>query len=102
MPTASGVVSNVLMFVPLCALMYRFGRRRLGQTGHMLMLCGGAGLLLSLTIEFLQIYLPPRSPTVIDVVANSAGALLGALASRRWGTAAESLLVAGGKRWSRA
>jgi hypothetical protein len=102
MPPASEVVSNVLLFVPLGALLYRIGRRRLGQTGHMLMLCGGAGLLLSLTIESLQIYLPPRSPTVIDVVANAAGALLGALAFRRWGTAAESLLVAGRKRWSRA
>ena len=99
---AGEVISNVLLFVPLGALLYRIGRRRIGQGRHILMLCGAAGLLLSLTIEFLQIYLPPRSPTVIDLVANSAGALLGAFASRRWGTSVGSLLAAGRNRWSRA
>jgi VanZ like family len=102
MPPAGEVVSNVLLFVPLGALLYRIGRRRVGQERHMLMLCGVAGLLLSLTIEFLQIFLPPRSPTVMDVVANSAGALFGAIGSRQWGTSVGSWLVAGRKRWSRA
>ena len=38
-----------------------------------------AGLLLSLCMEFLQIYLPKRVPSNLDLVLNAAGTLCGAL-----------------------
>ena len=38
-----------------------------------------AGTLLSLCMEFLQIYLPRRVPSNLDLVLNSAGTLIGAL-----------------------
>lgn len=41
------------------------------------------GLLLSLGLEALQSYLPVRTPSPLDVLANAAGAFLGALAGQR-------------------
>ena len=40
-----------------------------------------SGALLSLSMEFLQIYLPRRVPSNLDLALNAAGALLGALAA---------------------
>lgn len=40
-----------------------------------------AGALLSLGLEFLQIYLPRRVPSNLDLLLNATGALLGALAA---------------------
>lgn len=40
-----------------------------------------AGALLSLAMEYLQIYLPRRVPSNMDLALNAAGALLGALAA---------------------
>ncbi|WP_404301357.1 VanZ family protein [Alicycliphilus denitrificans] len=40
-----------------------------------------AGALLSLSMEYLQIFLPRRVPSNMDLVLNAAGALLGALAA---------------------
>jgi VanZ family protein len=38
-----------------------------------------AGILLSITMEALQSYLPTRIPSLVDVLSNGAGALIGAL-----------------------
>lgn len=68
------VVANVVMFVPLGLLLAssaRVPRPWLAVT---------AGLALSAAIETTQIALPGRYPTLQDVVANTAGAALGAAA----------------------
>jgi VanZ family protein len=68
------VASNVVLFVPfsLLGLLIWPSRRVLGWTA--------AGALLSATIELVQlVFLPHRFATVSDVVANTTGALLGAL-----------------------
>ncbi len=63
---AFDIVANVLLFVPLGALAP--GRRTLA-----------AGLLLSVAIETTQALLPPRTPSLLDVLANSLGVTLGVL-----------------------
>ena len=89
--TVSEVVSNVVLFIPLGALLYRVGRLRL-PSGRVVLLCGITGALLSLAVEFLQVFVPPRDPTLVDAAANSSGTLLGALGFRRYGVHLEAAL----------
>ncbi len=63
---AFDIVANVLLFVPLGVLAP--GKRTVA-----------AGLLLSVAIETTQALLPPRTPSLLDVVANSLGVTLGVL-----------------------
>lgn len=66
--------SNVLLFVPLGALMVWIMGRRCWWVGV------AAGLLLSCLIELAQfLFLPARYPALADVAANTLGAALGAL-----------------------
>jgi VanZ family protein len=81
---ASDVALNVLAYVPLGLLLTllwmghvpRWAAVALGVT---------AGMLLSLSIEFAQAYLPTRISSNVDVLTNSIGALWGAAAARVWG-----------------
>ena len=66
------VTANVLMFVPLGLLLA--SSRRMARPW----LAVAAGLTFSAAIETTQILLPGRFPTVQDVVANTAGAAIGA------------------------
>ncbi|CAI3794909.1 VanZ family protein [Pseudarthrobacter sp. MM222] len=66
--------SNVLLFVPLGALVVSILGRRYWWAG------GAAGLVLSAAIELAQfVFLPARYPTLLDVAANTAGATFGCL-----------------------
>jgi glycopeptide antibiotics resistance protein len=70
------VVANVLLFIPLGALFRaatRLSRR------HAVIGALAAGLLMSMAIEALQLFEPERYSSVVDVVANSAGAWIGSL-----------------------
>ncbi len=79
--------ANVVMFLPFGVLglpllrdaVARRGRRAPG-VGRAVALVTLAAAALSTAIELTQILLPGRVPTVQDVVLNTAGALLGALA----------------------
>ncbi len=72
---------NVILFVPLSLLGgYLFRAVRLG--GWVL-----AGAAVSALVETLQLVIPGRVPTFLDVVANTAGALLGAVLARGFLTA---------------
>ena len=66
-------LANVALFVPLGAV----GALLLRRHAAWVVIALGA---LSLAIEVYQARLPDRTPSYRDVVANSAGALLGALA----------------------
>lgn len=75
------VVANVVMFVPLGLLLASSARVSRPW------LAVAFGLALSAAIETTQIALPGRYPTAADVVANTAGAALGAaavVATRAW------------------
>ena len=80
-PTAFdyGVVelaSNVILFLPLGALVARILGSRLWWGGIAI------GFVISVLIEFAQlVFLPARFPSVADVAANTFGAMVGALAA---------------------
>jgi VanZ family protein len=76
------VALNVAVFVPLGWLLARVGHSRgLSTLGVILLTAGGCGAV-SLAAETVQFFLPSRHSSVIDVVANTAGALLGAVMCR--------------------
>jgi glycopeptide antibiotics resistance protein len=69
-------ITNILLFIPI-GFLFRLNRRQSKD-----ILCINAlilGLLLSLAIEFTQIFIPGRYPQFIDVITNGLGAWLGAI-----------------------
>ena len=75
-------VLNVLMFVPLGALLHgTLGRRSL-PASSILLRTAAIGLPLSAALEFFQQFVPSRDSSLIDIVANTAGALIGVCVAR--------------------
>ena len=68
------VIANVLLFVPL-GFLFRVTALPSSRTGHWS--AAGAALLASAALESLQLYLPGRFPSPVDVLANTLGAWLG-------------------------
>jgi VanZ family protein len=66
----SNIINNILLFLPV-GFLYRMTTRRRDAY-----LFGG---LLSLSIELVQFFIPARTPSVPDILANTGGAWLGAL-----------------------
>jgi VanZ family protein len=83
------VVPNVLLFLPL-GFLYRLARPRLGWGA-----VGGAAAVVSAALEAAQIYLPGRYPSVVDVLANSTGAVLGALVHGKMAQRLDARLLRG-------
>lgn len=77
------VLLNTVLFVPLGILLYG-GRRRALALLPILVLVGSAGFLISFVVECLQRFLPGRESSLVDVAANTAGALIGVCSSRAW------------------
>lgn len=74
--SAVEMASNVILFLPLGALVARILGPRLWWGGV------AVGFLLSVLIELAQlVFLPARFASVVDVAANTAGALVGALSA---------------------
>jgi glycopeptide antibiotics resistance protein len=73
---AYDVISNLLLFVPVGVgiAAWAWGEGVRGWPMYVLVQCFGT--LLSLGVENLQVLLP-RQPSVVDVVTNSAGTLVG-------------------------
>jgi VanZ family protein len=71
---------NVLLFIPLGAL----GRRSLHHAGlarlPALLATIGGSMALSLTMETVQHFIPGRYPSLLDVVMNGGGAMMGVAA----------------------
>jgi hypothetical protein len=86
-------VFNILLFMPLGVLLHHEGRSRSVKLLPIVILAGVAGLSISMTVEYLQAFLPTRDSSLIDVLANAVGSLLGVAADRRWGAAAEGRLA---------
>lgn len=66
----NNLVSNVLLFLPI-GFLYRLATKQRGA-----FLLGGA---VSLGIETMQLFIPARTPSLVDVLANAGGAGLGAV-----------------------
>lgn len=77
------ISTNILLFIPLgvgvAARVLRGGFRR-RNIAVVLATLVGAGL--SFGVEMLQLHLPERDPSLIDLISNSAGALVGGLLVR--------------------
>ena len=75
--TGFDLAINVLGYAPLGFLL-SLALLRTGWPRSAVPLAALAGALLSLLMEFLQIYLPQRVPSNLDLVLNAGGALAGA------------------------
>lgn len=76
--STSDIWVNIVVYVPLGLLLTAQLRRRAGLAGAIVLATGlGAGL--SFVMETLQMFLPGRVSSVLDLAANAGGSLLGAL-----------------------
>jgi VanZ family protein len=76
--TRFDVIANVIAYVPF-GIFIALGPRRATPRARTA-LAFAAGLTLSFALETLQMFVPPRDANLIDLAANSFGALLGGLA----------------------
>lgn len=76
--TPLDAIANLLAYIPLGLLLALFLRTRFGAAGGALLstLCG---MLLSASMEYIQMYLPMRTSSNIDLLTNSSGSLIGAI-----------------------
>jgi hypothetical protein len=81
---------NVCLFVPIGALMHHEGRSRSRALSVICLWIVLSAGLLSLSIELLQALVPSRDSSLIDVLANTGGALGGAAIDATWGTSMAS------------
>src|SRR5215469_8117307 len=77
-PSRSGVVANVLLYMPLGFFFVLGSRDRARQRG-LLVPATAVGCLLSLTMEWAQYYDVGRVTNLSDVVTNTLGTLIGGL-----------------------
>jgi hypothetical protein len=71
------IVINVFGFVPLGFLLSGYLNRRHWSTKGAMFLSVMCGFIISMTIEILQAFLPTRSSSMIDIMANTFGAAIG-------------------------
>lgn len=76
--TAFDVTLNLLAYIPLGLLLGLALRVRLRALPSLLGACA-LGIALSASMEFLQMYLPTRTSSNLDLLTNSGGTLIGAL-----------------------
>ncbi len=72
------VIVNVVAYVPL-GIFVALGPRRATPRARTA-IAFACGLTLSFAMETLQMFLPPRDASLVDLIANTAGATLGGLA----------------------
>ncbi len=77
--TKFDLFTNILAYMPFGALMVFALYPRIRRAPAVL-LATGAGIAISAVMEAVQTYLPTRVPSNLDLMTNSAGILLGALA----------------------
>ena len=69
----SNLIANILLFLPI-GYFYRLAT---GKRGALLL-----GFVFSASIEVTQLFIPARTPSMVDVLANTAGAGLGTILYR--------------------
>lgn len=84
-PIWSDIILNILGFIPVGFLLAALLRPKLGVVPTVLIVLL-VSFVFSLSIEFLQAFVPKRWSTLTDVITNSAGGLFGAgLLAAVWG-----------------
>lgn len=74
--TTFDALTNCLAYLPLGVLLALTLRMHVSAPGSLLLTLAG-GVLLSLGLEYLQMYLPSRISSNADVLSNTSGALMG-------------------------
>jgi glycopeptide antibiotics resistance protein len=77
---------NIAIFVPIGWGLHRGGRRLRVRPGARLLGAAVAAALFSAVMETVQFWLPGRYSSLVDVGANTLGAVLGAWAEARYGS----------------
>jgi glycopeptide antibiotics resistance protein len=77
---------NIAMFVPIGWGLHRGGHRLRVRPGARLLGAAVAAALFSAVMETVQFWLPGRYSSLVDVGANTLGAVLGAWAEARYGS----------------
>lgn len=77
------VANNILLFFPY-GVAFFFHRRKNTRASLSILSSTVSAVFLSSFCETAQVWLPPRSPQVLDVVANTFGAVGGATAAAVW------------------
>jgi len=80
---ARDLLLNILGFVPLGWIVMLLAGRS-GKAWRAILVATAAGVLVSLSIEFAQVWLPGRVSSLIDLLCNSAGAALGGVLALPW------------------
>lgn len=78
-------LANVFLFIPLGFSLTCLMQKRKLEGIVALVVIQALSSAFSLTIEVLQVFLPSRLPSLIDLLTNSVGAFLGFLCFRLWG-----------------
>jgi VanZ like protein len=80
----SDAIFNVAMFVPFGWLLGR-GIEDIGASARArIVVVAATSVMLSLTVETVQFFLVSRYSSAIDVLSNTAGAVLGAVVAQLW------------------
>jgi VanZ family protein len=79
--TKFDVIANVIAYVPFGVFVALAPRRATPRARTALAFA--AGLTLSFALETLQMFLPPRDASLVDLAANTCGALVGGFAAAR-------------------
>lgn len=72
----SDIVLNILVYMPV-GLLFFLALRNHSRSFFMMVLATSLGTLLSFSMESLQVFLPSRTPSVIDLITNSMGTFFG-------------------------
>ena len=88
----SDLVSNVLLFIPIGVSATAAFETR-GARAFVPALVVGAALVLSAAVEFGQAFVPYRTPSAVDVMAETLGAALGAAAWRLRGSRVDGAIA---------
>jgi len=86
------VVNNILLFLPLGMFLFLFHRKRTKSAEPRLWVPILAGAILSMFIEGAQLFLE-RSTSIVDIIANTIGAVLGFYGAGKWNWLKKLFLV---------
>jgi glycopeptide antibiotics resistance protein len=87
------VLLNAALFMPLGAWLHGEAQRRSMGLKQVVVLTAAASALVSLGVELLQLFLPSRFPSPLDVGANTAGAVAGVYVHNRWAPWATAVIA---------
>ncbi len=89
-------LTNVILFIPFgLGVAGRYMRGGFGRRNGSVVMAVVLGLGLSVFVEMTQRYLPQRDASLVDLISNTTGALIGGLVVWRWG----EMLMQGLPRW---